>query len=231
MLDKNKIYLGDCLDLMKQIPDKSIDLILTDPPYILSTGSGSKSCLKSIHKIRTGLNDISHGFDIDLVLSEFKRICKKFNAFIFCSNKQLSSIMKWGENNNYYTTCLVWYKYNAVPFCNGVWKSDIEFIVHIRENGAVFQGKSIIKNKVDVLPSEVSKYKHPTEKPLKLIEKYLKVGSNEGDLILDPFSGSGTTAVACHKLNRDFICIEKDADYYKTSVKRLEDEQRQLRLF
>ena len=72
---------------------------------------------------------------------------------------------------------------------------------------------------------------HPTQKPLKLFECILQDYTNEGDLILDCFSGSGTTAVACHNLKRRFICIEKDKDYYEASVKRLEDEQKQMTLF
>ena len=72
---------------------------------------------------------------------------------------------------------------------------------------------------------------HPTQKPVALIEYLIKTYSNEGDLILDNCSGSGTTAVACHNLNRRFICIEKDEDYYKASVERLKNAQAQLKLF
>ena len=72
---------------------------------------------------------------------------------------------------------------------------------------------------------------HPTQKPTKLIEKQILEYSKEGDLILDCFSGSGTTAIACYNLNRNFICIEKDKDYYEASVKRLEEHKRQGRLF
>lgn len=76
-----------------------------------------------------------------------------------------------------------------------------------------------------------SKRFHPTQKPVKLIEKQLLEYSKEGDLILDPFSGSGTTAIACHRLKRRFICIEKDPEYWAKSVERLKFEQAQLQLF
>lgn len=72
---------------------------------------------------------------------------------------------------------------------------------------------------------------HPTQKPLKLFEWCLQKFSNENDLILDCFSGSGTTAVACHNLKRRFICIEKDKEYYDASVERLKNAQAQLKLF
>jgi site-specific DNA-methyltransferase (adenine-specific) len=77
-------------------------------------------------------------------------------------------------------------------------------------------------------PQDKSRF-HPTQKPLKLIEKQIALYSNENDLILDCFSGSGTTAVACHNLNRRFICIEKDKEYFDASVERLKNAQAQLR--
>lgn len=72
---------------------------------------------------------------------------------------------------------------------------------------------------------------HPTQKPVALIARQIEEYSKEGDLILDCFSGSGTTAVACHNLNRRFICIEKDPEYHAASVERLKREQAQMRLF
>lgn len=76
-----------------------------------------------------------------------------------------------------------------------------------------------------------SKRFHPTQKPVDLIAKQILEYSNEGDLILDPFSGSGTTAIACHRLKRRFICIEKDTEYWEKSCERLKAEQAQLQLF
>ena len=69
---------------------------------------------------------------------------------------------------------------------------------------------------------------HPTQKPADLFGMILRDYSKEGDLILDCFSGSGTTAIACHRLKRRFICIERDKDYFNASVKRLENEKKQL---
>ena len=224
----NKITLGDCLQVMKQIPDNSVDLIVTDPPYLYKiTGGCGKSSLKNLQKFKTGLNHIKDGFDVDFVFSEFKRITKKFNLFCFCSNAQISEIMKWGEDNNYSTTLLVWNKYNAVPFANGTWRQDAEFIVHIREKGATFQGDSFLKRKVRKHSTVVSKWGHPTEKPISIISDYIEIGSNENDLVLDPFSGSGTTALACHELKRNFIAIEKDQEYHRLSCERLKQVQAQ----
>ena len=89
--------------------------------------------------------------------------------------------------------------------------------------------KTIFVEPINIKDKKI--FGHPTIKPLKIFETLIKNSSKEGDLILDPFSGSGTTAVACHNLKRNFICIEKDPDYWKASCKRLEEHQRQQMLF
>ena len=154
-----------------------------------------------------------------------------FNMFMFCSNEQVSKLMQWGEKKGYVTTLLVWHKYNSLPFANCVWWSDTEFIIHIREKSATFQGNSDLKSKVFRHPIVKSRWGHPTEKPIQLISRYIRIGSNEGDTILDPFMGSGTTGVAALRLNRKFIGIEINNEYFKSAKERIEIEQRQESLF
>lgn len=224
----NRIELrkGDCLELMKHIEDNSIDLIVTDPPYDLdsSTCSVAKSSIKQMSKyLSKDYKDITNGFDINLVFTEFQRISKKFNLFVFCSNKQISNIMNWGESKGYFTTLLIWNKYNAPPFANGVWRNDIEFIVHIREKGSIFKGDCKLKGKVKRYNLVRSKYGHPTEKPLKLIEEFINIGSNKDDVVLDCFAGSGTTGEACNNLERNCIMIEKEEKYCEMILKRMKN--------
>ncbi len=216
----NKIVEGDCLEVMGKLPDNSIDLILTDPPYEYGKFGKINVTYMQGKKFNTGLDDIKDGFNIDVVFAEFQRLCKKFNLFCFCSNKQISSIMTWGEDKGYSTTLLIWNKQNPAPLCNNVWRQDIEFIVHIKEKGAVFKGDAKIKRKVWTSPIVYFDW-HPTSKPVELLSKYIKIGSNEGDLILDPYAGSSSTAVACQNLNRKFICIEKEKEYVEKSRKRV----------
>ncbi len=221
----NVIHHMDCLDFMKRVPDDYFDLCLTDPPYVISKqdcGNG----IGSVDKFRSSkLKQISDGFDVNLFLNEFLRISKKCNMFIFCSNAQVSEIMKWGENKGFYTTCLVWHKPNTPPFCNGTWLSDIEFTIHIREKGAYFEGGMSLKNKVTKLPTNPSKFGHPTEKPLKIIEKYLQVGADKHHKVFDPFLGSGTTAIACKSLGLEWCGCELEEDYVGIANKRLEKVQ------
>jgi DNA modification methylase len=229
MTELNKIHNCDCYEYMQKVPDGFFDLVLTDPPYEITLGDKNGDGFLA-HKKYKGedLKNISNGFDVDLVLNECLRISKKCNMFIFCSNKQITKLMNWGEKTGFYTTLLIWNKYNSIPFANGVWRSDAEFIVHIRENGATFNGGIPLKNKIATLPLNPSEFGHPTEKPLKLMEKYILVGSNEGDVIFDPFMGSGTTAVAAKSLNRNFVGCEIDENYCKIANKRVESVQTRM---
>jgi len=223
-ITKNNVYNGDSLKLVKYIKDNSIDLIITDPPYELDIKDGVKEC--SIHSIQKH-NDkeflaMCSGFDIDVYLKEWSRVLKKINMFIFCSSQQISSLMKWGEDRNYLVTLLTWWKYNSVPFSNGVYRPDTEYIVHIRERGATFQGSAKIKSKVFRIPTEVSRFNHPTEKPIFFYKRFLELCSNEGDLVLDPFGGSGTLASACIDMGRDYILFEKNKKHFETIKERIE---------
>ena len=229
----NKITCADCMDILKQLPDKCIDLVLTDPPYELETCGGvGKSGLGARAKaVKDNILFVSNGFDYKQVFNEFKRICNPLNLYIFCSNKQISKTMAFFENE-YPTTLLVWHKTNAIPLVNKTYHSNAEFIVCVRDKGATFNNLSVSEqSKVISMPYPLGDRIHPTQKPVALIEKLLKVKTKENDLVLDCFSGSGTTAIACHRLKSRFICIEKDPEYWKASCKRLEDEQRQGTLF
>lgn len=235
MIETNKIYNDDCVNVLKQLPDKSINLVLTDPPYLLDNHGGAgmggfaeRKLIKLKH-----INWISEDFDYNTVFNEFIRICNPLNLYIFCSNKQISRTMSFFEDKGYKVTLLMWHKVNAVPLVNKKYHDNVEFIVCVRDKGSCFNNLSVAeKSKIISMPYPNNNNRlHPTEKPLNLIELLLKTKSNEGNLVLDCFSGSGTTAVACHNLNRRFICIEKDYDYWKASVERLEREQAQMRLF
>lgn len=223
MLELNKIYNTDCLEFMRSMPDSYVDLILTDPPYEISMG-GSGTLKSGRVYYRGQLDKIANGFDTETVLNECERISKKMNLFCFCSNKQITKIMGWGEKKGYSTTLLVWYKPNAIPFINNTFKSDLKFCVYIRGKGTKIKGTS----KLFTHNCGKSKYGHPTEKPLEIIEKLILTASNEGDLIFDPFMGSGTTAVACKELNRSFIGCEIESKYCEIAEKRLRKAVRSL---
>ena len=221
------------MDILKKLPDKSIDLILTDPPYIVDLRGGhGKGCFsKEAKKLKEGLKNIAFDFDYKTVFEEFLRVCKKPNFYIFCSNAQISRTMKYFEDLKLNTTLLTWWKYNACPLVNNNLMPDAEYIIFARKGVEINNIQATLKSRVIQMPMQPQDRIHPTQKPVDLMKRLLLLTSNENDLVLDCFSGSGTTAIACHRLKRRFICIEKDPEYWAASVKRLEEEKKQGTLF
>lgn len=138
--------------------------------------------------------------------------------------------MAFHEGKGRNTTLLVWHKTNAVPFANGVWRGDIEYVVHARDSGATFLGDAREKKKVSHYPI-VSDLSHPTVKPLELIKKYIKICSKPGDIILDPYMGAGTTGIACAKMGRRFIGCEINPVYFDIACRRIEEVYKQGEMF
>lgn len=229
----NQIIHADCMDILKQLPDKCIDLVLTDPPYILDMKGGKGKAFGDRKLIKDKHIDfIAHDFDFKNVFNEFIRICKKVNLCIFCSNAQISRTMKFFEDKGYKVTLCVWDKPNPIPLCNMKLVNNLEFIIWVKEDKTYFNNGLEVKDKLRSFKYPAPQERiHPTEKPIKLISHLVNLFSSENSLILDCFSGSGTTAVACHNLKRRFICIEKDKYYYEASVERLKNAQAQLKLF
>ena len=208
----NRIINADCLDILKQLPDKCVDLVLTDPPYGINI---VQQILKKDPFKKHGYNTWENkDWDRFIVNKEY------FNEIIRVSKNQII----WG--GNYFADLLpksqCWFVWNKMQrnfsLADGelAWTS-FDKAVRIFDYS---RGQALQDGKI-----------HPTQKPLKLIEWCLLKGSKENDLVLDCFSGSGTTAVACHNLKRRFICIEKDPDYWRSSCERLEQAQRQQMLF
>lgn len=228
---------GDCLELMKAIPDGSVDLILTDPPYTLSLHGGgvnefgSRKLTKEKH-----IGFMSKGFPYEEVFVEFLRIAKVPNFLIFCSNQQVSKIMRFFEERKLSVTLLVWNKTNPAPLCNGKYVSDLEFIVYVRGKGATFNNKTPFDYKKKLYSSGVMPSKnrlHPAQKPVELLEQYIQLHSNLNDVVLDPFMGSGSTGLACVNNGRNFIGYELEQKYFDIAAERIEQAKtaKQMGLF
>lgn len=219
----NKIHLGDCMEFMKQLPDKSIDLVLTDPPFGMDFQSSRRA---DKYKKIEGDNDLHwlklFAFEIDRVLKTDGQ------AFVFCSWHKVDVFKRELEKFFKIKNMLVWVKNNHG---SGDLYSDFapqhELIIFINKENKFLLGKRD-SNVLNFQKTDNSL--HPTQKPTDLIG-YLASKTIEKGIVLDCFSGSGTTALVCHDLGLDFICIEKDPDYHAASVKRLEEHQRQGRLF
>lgn len=226
-----KITCADCMDILKQLPDKCIDLVLTDPPYIVATHGGTNSPLaKRSGKVRDSIDFMANDFDFYGVSENLCRISNR--VVMFCSNSQVSRTMQFFEKKGMRVNLCVWDKPNPPPLGNNKLVNNLEYIVCASYEKAYFNNdlpveKKLMSYKYPIQPNK----SHPAEKPVPLFSELINLYTRENDLVLDCFSGSGTTAIACHRLKRRFICIEKDRTYWEASCKRLEDEKKQLTLF
>lgn len=172
---------------------------------------------------------ISEGFDVQSVLTEIIRICKIPNIILFCSDRQLAEILSFFNPKAIKTNVLVWHKLNPIPLCNGKYLGDCEFIVYAHGIGSTFNSKDTpydYKRKVyssSLVPE--SERVHPTQKPIDLLVRYIKLHSNESDIVLDPFMGSGSTGVACINTNRNFIGMELNENYFHIAEERIKQAQ------
>lgn len=223
MTSNFKIAHGDCLSLMKKLPDNSIDLVVTDPPYDVHAGKGggafgNRSSFKEI-------DFMSNGFDKS-ILDELIRVMKKINIYIFCSQKQIPLLINYFVvENKCNWNLLTWHKTNPVPACKNKYLSDTEFIFFAREKGVPILGEYKTKKTYYVTPlntREKKLYNHPTVKPQEILQNLIVNSSNENDIVLDPFMGSGSTGVAALNNKRRFIGIELNKEYVKTATDRIE---------
>lgn len=218
------IECGDCLNLLRSLPDKSVDLVVTDPPYDVYAGKGGGAFGN-----RTSFSDIkfiSNGFSAK-VLDKLCRVMKKINIYLWCSQKQLFPLIEYfvkGKKCNF--NIITWHKTNPVPACGNKYLTDTEYCLFFREKGVKIYGEYSTKFTYYVTPlnqKDKKLYNHPTIKPLDIIQNLVVNSSMEGDLVLDPFLGSGTTSVACVNTNRHYIGFELDPQYYNIACKRLDE--------
>jgi DNA modification methylase len=229
----NKITCADCMDILKQLPDKCIDLVLTDPPYKQEyhTSTGTEKTIKRQNYAKIGAYGSNSNLDFTELFYLMVQKLKQVNMFVFCDKETKYDFMVLAKKNGFCFREIPFLKTSPTPFTNNQWLPDIEWGIHIY-NELPVMGDYTTKKGWFLMPNfKEAGIDHPTPKRVDVVGKILQNISNENDLVLDCFSGSGTTAIACHRLKRRFICIEKDKDYWEASCKRLEDEQRQGTLF
>lgn len=216
---------GDCLELLKDIPDKSINLIVTDPPYKFENqGGGFYAKNKSTKRVY--LDSLKNINCCEFNPYEFLNILKpkleKFYGYFFCNKTLIEDYIKFARDNKYNFDVLVMAKSNPIPSFNNHHLSDLEYIILIREKGTYFSKHKEIDDFRKYYLTSCKKGLHPAEKPVELLERFIKVSSKENDIVLDPFMGSGSTGVACVNTNRNFIGIELDEKYFKIAKERIE---------
>lgn len=217
----------DCIEGMRLLPDKSIPTILTDIPYGEVSKNGEKRAKYSgqLRKIDKGAADILT-FDISIFLNEITRISNG-GIFIFCGIEQLSYIYSFfNKHKDFMVRQCAWKKTNPSP-ANGqhMWLSSMENCVFAKRRKTPFNYSC--KSAVWEYPVGRSKL-HPTQKPVDLFKYLIKSTSHEGEVVLDPCIGSGTTAVAAMQLKRNFIGFELEPEYVRIANQRLENVSDEL---
>lgn len=229
------LYNSDCLTILRQLPDKSIDLVVTDPPYEVNAtgGGGSINKVKKMNVSLKQLNEaeIDKGYDIITVGKELVRVMKSINIYIWCNKLQIPDYFNFYVNELHCKfDILCWHKTNALPAYKNKYLSDTEYCLYFRKGGYCDPSATETEERYEnaktfylapLNQKDKKLYKHPTIKPLDFTEKLIKNSSRKGDTVLDCFMGSGTTGVACMKLDRDFVGIELNKEYFEIAQERI----------
>lgn len=222
-----ELKFGDCLEIMKDIPNNSIDLIITDPPYRTTSrgGSGTMGGYWKGEEAKKGkifqFNDIS----CEEYLKEFYRILKdKTLCYVMCNNVNLIKMLNAGINCGFnFVKCLIWEKGNKI--CGRYYMGCYEYIVLFRKGGDRPINKcgtpDILSIPIKKMKDDNGKNLHDTEKPVELMKILIENSSNNDEIVLDPFMGICGVGVACKELNRKFIGIELDKKYYEIAKERI----------
>jgi len=206
----NQIIEGDSLEILKKFPDESIDLVLTDPPYGTKTNQRGDSFM---------IGEFSN--ILPLVLPEIYRVLKPNGAFYcFTSWTQMSEWLLRFQQYFKLQNLLIWdKKRHSGCYSPSSWQFTWEGIFF-----GIKGKRKIRKYQKDVLISEEKGKRIAMQKPVDIVKKLIEASSDEGMVILDPFLGSGTTAVACKRLKRNYIGIEINPEYCKIAENRIKKE-------
>lgn len=210
-MELNRIIHADCMDIMKDIPDKYFELAIVDPPYGINKDGQRLQILKNPKQNKK--EHIKKDWDKEIPKKKY------FEELFRISENQII----WG--GNYFTQYLngsmgwiFWDKGQELCQSDG----ELAFTSFNRALRRIIINRGILLKDVTI---------HPTQKPVKLYKWLLKNYAKPNDKIIDTHSGSGTTAVACIDMGFDYLCIEKDKDYYEASVKRINKELLKIKMF
>lgn len=223
------LRMGDALEILKTIPNESIDCVVTDPPYKIITGGDSngknsirpKGILKGNRELMRTVPKFSEW------LPELFRVLKGGTQnYIMVNSSNLLKMANEIEKAGFkIQNFLVWQKNNCTP--SQFYMKNCEYTIFFRKGKSKYindiGGSKTVHSFDNIIGNKV----HPTEKPIDLMEFYINNSTNENEIVLDPFMGSGTTGVACKNLNRQFIGIEMQEDYFNIASERVEEKRKE----
>lgn len=211
----SEVYNEDCRETLKRMKQHTIDLIVTDPPYGMDFQSGHR-------KVKH--NKITHDDNLEWMGEVFRqcyRVLKpNCHSYFFCSFHNVDTfLIKLKLAGFSVKNILIWHKNNTgMGDLEGDYAPQYEFIIFCSNGAKKLNGR---RDSNIVKFSRTNNTLHPTEKPVDLIRYLIIKSSNEGDVVFDPFLGSGTTISACIKEKRQYIGSEIDPIHYATSLKRI----------
>lgn len=214
-----QLLKGDCLELMKDLPNESIDMILCDPPYLMNYQSGRRK-----DKFKKIDNDVDAYELIKETLKESYRVMKdNTSIYMFCSWHHVDFFKQAIEKEFKLKNIIVWNKNNhGAGDLKGAYAPKHEFVLYAHKGRSTFNEKRI-PDVIDCAKVIGKNMLHPTEKPIDLLELFIERNSKEKEVVLDMFMGSGTTGVACKNLDREFIGMELDEGYFNIAKERIEN--------
>lgn len=233
-MELNKIYNCSCLEGLKQLPDHSVDMIFTDPPYYQYRAQNIQG-LKNHKDVVTEFD--FDGFDseeqylqfLEEVLVECFRVCKPgASAYLWCGDDFVSYFNRMVERVGFqFRKVIHWHKTNPFPaiYTRKMYANSMEMMVHFSKGTPNTWNHKSVNEMHNFIQSPIcmgkERSKHKTQKPLKVCLPFIEISSNVGDVILDPFMGSGSTAVAAKMLKRNFIGYELNEEFCQIATERL----------
>ena len=223
-----KLYNEDCLEALKRLPDQSVDLVITDPPYRVISGGRNDALSRRKWNSPSGILSKNDGkifefndIDFEEWIPEVYRVLKDNHDFYCMTNViNLIKLCNVCEKAGFHLhNILIWQKNNATP--NRWYMKNCEYTLYFYKGRA--RPINNMGSKTVHSFSNLPHKNHPTEKPIKLMEFYITNSTNEGDIVLDPFMGSGSTGIACKDNNRNYIGIELDKKYFDKAQERLNE--------
>ena len=229
-MELNKIYNEDCLEGMKRIPDGSVDLIVTDPPYLMNYKTGRRK--DKTHRFNDViLNDDNGQLIVDYV-KECYRILKEDSAmYLFCSSHKVDFFKRELEKLFSIKNMIIWVKNNhTAGDLESAFGRKYEIVFLVNKGQRKFNGERLTD--IWEFPKVSSDSQlHQNQKPIELIKRCIEKHSNVGDVVFDGFMGSGTTAAAALDINRNYIGFELDEYYFNVAEKRLKNHTTQTDIF
>ena len=233
-ITESVLYHAENEDILCNLPAYSFSVMITDPPYNFTKSNCRKMYKEGSKRLvaKSGLYDYDSDLcriavqfgekEINAFMDQIPRLMKKMNAFIFCAEAQLTADIAWAERHGYKFAILLWEKpLNIIS--KSRFSQNVEFIIRIYDNGTALNKleENELYNRV-FHSRVVTKKKHPTQKPTEIFERLIRLTTKKGDAVLDPFLGSGTTAVAAKRLGRVYVGIERDDNFFATAQERVD---------